>query len=127
MEPKGPLIDDVLHLRATWKIRDRVVIIDPRDIRVSVNIFDRGNGSDREPGFLGLGDGLALVREADADFYAAVLQVKRMGVALGAVADDRNFLAADEREVRVLVVVDFSHGSKNRYESCYYFVILIPR
>src|SRR5207248_4018455 len=47
MEPKGPLIDDVLHLRATWKLRDRVVIIDPRDIRVSVNIFDRGNGSDQ--------------------------------------------------------------------------------
>lgn len=45
MEPKGTLIDALLHLRAIWKIRDRIVIIDPADTLVAVNIFDRGDGS----------------------------------------------------------------------------------
>jgi hypothetical protein len=46
MEPKGVLSNDVLRLASTWEMRDRVVIIDPIDTPVSVNIFDKGDGSD---------------------------------------------------------------------------------
>jgi hypothetical protein len=47
MEPKGSLINAVLRLRAVWKLsqQNRLVIIDPSDTLVSVNVFDRGDGS----------------------------------------------------------------------------------
>ncbi len=44
MEPKGVLTDEVLRMASLP--RDRVVILDPMDTRVSVNIFDKGDGSD---------------------------------------------------------------------------------
>jgi hypothetical protein len=47
MEPKGVLIDDLLHLADVWEMRDRVVIIDPTDTPVAVNLFDKGDGSQR--------------------------------------------------------------------------------
>src|SRR5262249_31784081 len=44
--------------------------------------------------------------ESDDDVLAGVLEVQRVGVPLAPVADDRDLLPAEEREVRVLVVVD---------------------
>ena len=44
MEPKGVLTEEVLRLVSLP--RDRVVILDPMDTRVSVNIFDKGDGTD---------------------------------------------------------------------------------
>ena len=40
MEPKGVLTEDLLHLADVWNMRDRVVIIDPSDTSVSVNLFE---------------------------------------------------------------------------------------
>lgn len=45
MEPKGVLTDELLHLAEVWTMRERLVIIDPQDTSVSVNIFDKGDGS----------------------------------------------------------------------------------
>jgi hypothetical protein len=45
MEPKGVLTADILNLAQTYQMRDRVVILDPADMPVSINIFDKGNGS----------------------------------------------------------------------------------
>jgi hypothetical protein len=45
MEPKGVLTTDILNMAQTWNMRDRVVILDPADTPVSVNIFDKGDGS----------------------------------------------------------------------------------
>jgi len=40
MEPKGVLTEDLLHLADVWNMRDRVVIIDPSDTSVSINLFE---------------------------------------------------------------------------------------
>ncbi len=45
MEPKGVLTADILNLAQTWDMRDRVIILDPADAPVSVNVFDKGDGS----------------------------------------------------------------------------------
>jgi hypothetical protein len=47
MEPKGVLTRDIINMAHTWDIRDRVIILDPADTPVSVNIFDRGDGTDQ--------------------------------------------------------------------------------
>ena len=52
-------------------------------------------------------DGARVGPQADDDVDARVLEVERVGVALRAVADDRDGLAVEEREVCVVVV---EHG-----------------
>ena len=59
-----------------------------------------------ETGFFRLGDRRRAVAQSDDHVDAGVLQVQRVGVTLAAVTDDRNFLAADDRDVGVLVVVN---------------------
>ena len=49
-------------------------------------------------------------RQPDLDADAAVLQVQRVGVALRSVADDRDLLALNQAQVRVLVVVHLRHS-----------------
>ncbi len=61
----------------------------------------------RRPCGLGLGLRRRALAQADADVDAGVLQVQRVGMALGAVADDGDLAALDERPVGVLLVV---HG-----------------
>ncbi len=51
-----------------------------------------------------LGDGLGVLAQPDHDLDAGVLEVERVGVALGAVADDGDGLAVEELEVCVVVV-----------------------
>ena len=61
----------------------------------------------RRPSPLGLRDRLASpVAQPDDHVDARVLQVERVGVALGAVAEDGDGLAVEQREVGVLVVDD---------------------
>ena len=69
-----------------------------------------GDGLDLEALVLGLRGRLRAVLERDDDLDARVAEVLRVGVALRAVADDRDLLALDERQVGVVVVEDFSHG-----------------
>ena len=70
-------------------------------------------GQHAQPLRLGLGPRLAAGVEAHAHIGAAVAQVERMGVPLAAEADDRDFLAVEEVEVCVFVVVDVSHDRVN--------------
>ncbi len=64
---------------------------------------------DAEPGALRLRLRLRARAEADAHVHAGVAQVERVGVALRAVADDRDLPLLEQVEVRVLVVVDRRH------------------
>ena len=59
-----------------------------------------GNGAYRESGRLGLAPRGRALAEADLDLDAGVAEVERVGVALAAVADDRN-LAVEQAEVAV--------------------------
>ncbi len=51
---------------------------------------------------------LGVRAQSDDDRYAGVLQIQCVGVALGAVADDRDRLAVEPAEVGVVVV---EHGA----------------
>ena len=63
-------------------------------------------GQHPQPGGLGLGDRRRALAQADAHVDARVLQVQRVGVALGAVADDGHLAALDDRPIGVGLVVD---------------------
>jgi len=78
------------------------------DVRLFDRVTDR---SDRKTRRLRLGLALAAFLQTHANVYAALLQVERMRVALAAVADDRYFLASDQREVGVLVITNLGHVS----------------
>ena len=56
------------------------------------------------PSRLGLLDRRGVRAQADDDVDAGVLEVQRVGVALGAVAEDGHGLAVEEVEVCVVVV-----------------------
>ena len=60
---------------------------------------------DRESGRLGLGRRRRPLAQAHHDRHTALLQVQRMGVPLGAVADDGHLASADDRGIHVLLVV----------------------
>ena len=45
MEPKGVLTENLLYLAQLWDMRDRVVIIDPSDTSVAVNLFERSGSA----------------------------------------------------------------------------------
>jgi hypothetical protein len=66
-----------------------------------------GDRLDREAVLLGLVDRIRALTQADDDLDAGVLEVERVGMALGAVAEDGHGLAVEEREVGVVVV---DHG-----------------
>ena len=60
---------------------------------------------------LGLFDALRTLAQRHNDLFdAGIAQVERMGVALAAIADDGDFLALDQVQVGVAVVVN-THGS----------------
>ena len=61
---------------------------------------------DLEAGLLGGLGGLGALAQANADVNAGVQEVQRVGVALGAVADDGDLLALDDARVHVLLVID---------------------
>src|SRR6185436_16993569 len=55
---------------------------------------------------------LAALVEADDDILTGVAEVQRVGVALAAVAHDRDLLALEEAEIGVLVVVDLRRHAR---------------
>ena len=73
----------------------------------------RGDGFadrlDRQPGRFGLGPAAGPFAQTNRDADPGILQIVRMGMALRTVADDGDFLALNQREVRVFVVIDV-HG-----------------
>ena len=69
-----------------------------------------GRRDDPQAVGLGLGAALGALRQTDADVDARVAQVLRVGVALAAVAEDRDLLGLDDREVGVGVVEQLGHG-----------------
>src|SRR6478609_3355401 len=68
-----------------------------------------GRGEDAQALGLGLRPTLGARLQADAHVDARVAQGQRMGVALAAVADDRDVLALDQGQVGVVVVEHLSH------------------
>ena len=58
---------------------------------------------------LGLVPGSAALTQSDGDLHAGIVQVLRVRVALRTEAHDGDFLALDEREVAIFVVIHF-HG-----------------
>ena len=68
-----------------------------------------GGGHDGEALALGPGPALAALIEAHDDLHAAVLQVQRVGVALGAVADDGHRLVCQLLEIAVLLIENSCH------------------
>jgi len=59
------------------------------------------------PPFFALSQEAPPLRRPTLTLTPRFLQVERMGVALRAVAEDGDLLALDERQVGVLVVIDF--------------------
>ena len=50
--------------------------------------------------------GRAFRAQADNDINAAVFQVQRMSAALGAIAQNGNFLAFDDRDIAIFIVIN---------------------
>ncbi len=69
-----------------------------------------GHRADRQPGLFGVGPVLGALAEAHAHVAAGILQVEGVGVALGAVADDGDFLTLQPAQVAVLFIIHFCHG-----------------
>src|ERR1017187_1709654 len=68
-----------------------------------------GDGYDFKAGLLRLGDGLGGCSQANFYLDSRVLEVKSMGLPLGAVADNGHLFRLDEGEVCVVIVVCRSH------------------
>ena len=68
-----------------------------------------GDGQDLQAGGAGLLGGRGALAQAYDDVHAGVLEVQRVGVALGAKADDGDGLAVEEGEIGVVVV---EHGAR---------------
>ena len=70
------------------------------------------HGHDGQTGLSGLLRGLGAFVKADDDVDARVAQVQRMGVALGAEADNGNLFAVEGVDVTVFLIIDFHcHGN----------------
>ena len=65
--------------------------------------------SDRQAAGLGFGSRFAAGGQSDSHVNAAVLQVESVGVALGAIANDGDFLAPDERDIGGILVIHLRH------------------
>ena len=74
-----------------------------------------GDVEDLEAGGLGVGAAGRVGAQPDDDVDPRLLQVQRVGVALRAVAEDRDRLAVEDREVRVGVVEDVLVLSARRH------------
>ena len=73
---------------------------------IDVRRLDRvGDVGDPQAGLLGEGAALGPWREPDDDVDPALVQVQRVGMALAAIADDRDGLPGQGRGVRIVVVV----------------------
>ena len=74
-----------------------------------------GHFLDLQAGVLSLAPRCATLAQTHRHVHAAFLQVQRVCMALRAVADDRDLLALDQREIGVLVVKNFHVCSLAKY------------
>ncbi len=108
---------------AGLQVRGDVRLVDVRLDRVRHQDHDDvglgrglGGGDHAQAGLLGLGAGLGLRLQADPDVRARVAQGQRVGVALAAVADDRDLAALDDGQVGVVFVEQLGHGGTSPCE-----------
>ena len=71
---------------------------------MSASAAASGHGLDFQTLLLGVLDRLGGRAQADNDVDAGIAQVQRMGVALGAVADDGDLLAFEDGEIAVVLI-----------------------
>ena len=72
MEPKSVLIDAILDLPQSWEMRDRIVFIDPVDSPTSINIFDKGDGSEQA-----LTDAISMAEYVISIFSTGITDLQR--------------------------------------------------
>ena len=87
---------------------------------------DIGNQSHLEAFVFGLGPAPAPLVQADADIEPAVPQVQGVSMALASVADNSYRLVLEDREVRVVVVVHFSHLCCSLVRYCGVWLMSLP-
>src|SRR5574343_1666789 len=112
----------VMHIEAVGEskrgalldVRLDVVFVDFGNVFVRQKDHDEVSGSNSildfgniQAGAFGLGPGGTALAQADRDVDAGVTQVLRVGMTLGTVTNDGDFLALDQGEVGVLVVINF--------------------
>ena len=69
-----------------------------------------GHGVDLETVLLSDGPGLAALAQADDDVTAGIPEILSVGMALGAVADDRDLLAVELIQVAILLIIHLCHS-----------------
>jgi hypothetical protein len=117
MKPKANVETVGEHQRvARLEVRRDVLFIDLRLDRVGQRHHDHvgfgaglGIAQHAQPVAFRLGPALAARVETDAHIHAALLEVERMGMALAAVAEDRDLFALQIAQVCLVFVVDFRH------------------
>ena len=95
-------------------VRLDILVIHSRDVLVrqqhhhDIGSLDRlGNFLNLDPGLLDLAPGSAALTQANRDLDAGISQILSVGMALGAVTNDGDLLALDQREIGVLVIINF--------------------
>lgn len=69
-----------------------------------------GHGVDLETVLLSDGPGLAALAQADDNVTAGIPEILSVGMALGAVADDRDLLAVELIQVAILLIIHLCHS-----------------
>ncbi len=100
--------------RAGLHVGGNVLVIDVRNVFVRQqhhHHVSSGHGFSHfrhvEASSSRLGPGCAILAQGDSHIHAGIAQVLRMGVTLGTITDDGYSLALDQRNVSVLVVINF--------------------
>ncbi len=102
------------HMARHIVLPDRGLMLVRREDHDEVGPFRRlGVGHDLEAGVFRLLARGRTFAQRDGDIvHAAVAQVLRMGMALAAIADNRDFLVPDQVQIGVGVVIDFHVGPR---------------
>ena len=86
---------------------DLVIDQDHDDVAPLGGLLD---GLHLQTGLLGVGPVLRALAQAHAHVAAGVLQVQRVGVTLGAIADDGDLLPVQIADVAILLIIHFCHS-----------------
>ena len=97
--------DDVVFNTAQGRKKARNL---ERDARVAVTVIDPDDQYN-VVAFQGTVSDVT-TEGADAHIDAGIFEIQRMGMALRSIADDGYFLALDQREIGILVVVSLGHS-----------------